>query len=72
MAPCTGLLEMCKDAGDEVYMGSPIAKIIQPGNTGATATILKADRNGIMMARHHSGYIEQGHCVAIIADEVQR
>jgi len=72
VAPCSGLLEFCKDAGDDVYLGSPVAKIIQPGNTGATAVILKADRNGIMMARHHSGCINQGDCVAIIADEVQR
>jgi len=72
IAPCSGLLEMCKDAGDEVYMGSPVAKIIQPENTGSKAVVLKADRNGIMMARHHCGLIEQGNCVAIIADEVQR
>jgi len=72
IAPSAGLLGMCKDAGDEVYMGSPIARIIQPGHTGAAPVILKADRNGILMARHHSGYIEQGECVAIVADEVQR
>ena len=72
IAPCTGLLALCKDAGDEVYMGSPIAKIFQPGNTGAAALVLKADRNGILMARHHSGLVKQGDCVAIVADEVQR
>jgi len=72
IAPCSGRLEMCKDAGEDVYMGSPIAKIIQPYNTGAAAVILQSDRNGIMMARHHSGLIDQGDCVAIIADEVQR
>jgi len=72
IAPCSGLLDMCKDAGDEVYLGSPVAKIIQPGCTGATAVIIKADRNGIIMARHHSGFVEQGDCVAIVADEVQR
>lgn len=72
IAPCSGLLDMCKDAGDDVYMGSPVAKIITPGNTGVSPVILKADRNGIIMARHHSGYIEQGDCVAIVADEVQR
>ncbi len=72
IAPCSGLLEICKDAGDDVYMGSPIARIIQPGSTGANAVTLKADRNGIIMARHHSGFIDQGDCVAIVADEVQR
>ncbi len=71
-APSTGLLEMCKDVGDEVYMGSPVAKIIEPGHTGTAAVVLKADRNGILMARHHGGHIEQGDCVAIVADEVQR
>lgn len=72
MAPSSGLLDLCKDAGDEVYMGSPIARIISPGCTGTLPTVLKADRNGILMARHHSGRIEQGDCIAIIADEVQR
>jgi len=72
MAPSSGLLDLCKDAGDEVYMGSPIARIITPGCTGTLPTVLKADRNGILMTRHHSGRIEQGDCIAIIADEVQR
>jgi len=72
IAPHSGLLDMCKDAGDDVYMGSPVAKIIQPDSTGATPEILKADRNGIIMARHQSGFIDQGDCIAIVADEVQR
>jgi len=72
IAPCSGLLDMCKDAGDEVYLGSPVAKIIRPGSTGVAAVIIKADRNGIIMARHHSGFVDQGDCVAIVADEVQR
>lgn len=72
IAPCDGLLELLKEPGAEVYMGSPIARIIQTGHTGAKATILKADRNGILMTRHHGGQIQQGNCAAIIADEVQR
>lgn len=72
LAPCAGMLEMCKEPGDEVYRGSPIARIFQPGQTGNAPTVLKADRNGILMARHHSGSVEQGNCVAIVADEVQR
>lgn len=72
LAPCNGMLEMCKEPGDEVYMGSPIARIYQAGHTGNAPTVLKADRNGILMARHHRGMIEQGNCVAIVADEVQR
>lgn len=72
IAPCAGLLELCKNAGDEVYMGSPVARIIQPGNTGSKPVVINADRNGILMAHHHAGLIEQGDCVAIVADEVQR
>lgn len=72
IAPSAGLLEMCKNPGDEVYMGNPIARIIQPGNTGSKPVIINADRNGILMAHHHAGLIEQGDCVAIVADEVQR
>lgn len=72
IAPASGLLDMRKEAGDEVYMGSPIAHIIQPGQTGLPVVALKANRNGILMARHHAGRIAQGDCVAIVADEVQR
>jgi len=72
IAPTSGLLQLCKDPGDDVYMGNPVARIIQPGNTGTVPAILKADRNGILMARHHSAVVEQGDCVAIVADEVQR
>lgn len=72
IAPSSGLLEMCRDIGEEVHMGSPLAKIIQPGNTGIKPAVIKADRNGILMAHHNAGLIEQGDCVAIVADEVQR
>ena len=72
VAPCAGLLEMCRNPGDEVYLGNPVAKIFQLGNTGSKPTIINADRNGILMAHHHAGLISQGDCVAIVADEVQR
>lgn len=72
IAPDAGLLEMCRDTGDEVYMGSPVARIIQPGHTGSKPIVLKADRNGILMARHCHGLINQGDCIAVVADEVQR
>lgn len=72
IAPTSGLLEMCRATGDEVYMGNPLAKIIQPGNTRLDASVINADRNGILMSHHHAGLIEQGDCVAIVADEVQR
>lgn len=72
IAPHAGLLEMCKEVGDDVYMGSPLAKIIQHGNTGPDTVVIKADRNGILMSHHYRGLIEQGDCVAIVADEVQR
>lgn len=72
IAPHAGLLEMCRNTGDEVYMGSPLAKIIQPGNTSSNTFTINADRNGILMSHHHAGMIEQGDCVAIVADEVQR
>ena len=71
-APTDGLLQMCKEPGEEVYLGSPIANIINPSDTGTLPTVIKADRNGILMARHHNGRIQHGNCVAIVADEVQR
>lgn len=72
IAPSAGMLEMCRDLGEEVHMGNPLAKIIQPGKTGVEPVVINADRNGILMAHHNAGLIEQGDCVAIVADEVQR
>jgi len=71
-APNEGLLQMCKEPGEEVYLGSPIAKIVNPSDTGSLPVVIKADRNGILMARHHNGRIAHGNCLAIVADEVQR
>jgi len=72
MSPTAGLLELCRDIGDDVHKGSPIARVFNPAETGGKPLILKANRNGVLMARHHHGMVSQGDCIAVVADEVQR
>ncbi len=71
-APCGGMLELFASAGQEVYLGNPIAQIINPMQTGAKPISIVSTKNGIMLAHHFSGLIRQGDCLAILADEVQR
>jgi len=71
-APCDGMLELFVAAGQEIYLGNPIAQIINPMQTGAKPVSIVSNKNGIMLAHHFTGLIRQGDCLAILADEVQR
>ncbi len=71
IAPASGHLELCCELGGDVFRGNPLAHIHDSGRTGQPPITIKADRNGILMARHSSGKIRQGECIAIVADEVQ-
>ena len=70
-APSEGLLELLVPIGGNVYQGNAIAHILDYSRTGAKPTVVNAPRNGVLMARHHAGWIHPGDCLAIIADEVQ-
>ncbi len=70
LSPTSGQLEVCRELGDDVYRGNPIAKIYNAGRTGEPPMVIAADRNGILMAKHSNGRISQGECIAIVADEV--
>ncbi len=71
-ASCDGMLSLRYHPGSEVYPGSVIAEIADSNKTGATPVRIKATRNGILMACHSTGLIQQGDCLAIVADEVRR
>ncbi len=71
-APCDGMLELCAEVGQEVYLGNPIAHIFNPQQTGSEAVTIAATKNGVLFAHHFTGLIRQGDCLAVLADEVQR
>ncbi len=72
VAPCNGMLELCCEAGQEVYLGNPIAHIVDTSQCGASPIAIPAIKNGVVLTHHFRGYIHQGDCLAVIADEVQR
>ncbi len=72
LAPTMGLLQPCKEVGEEVYRGNPIAYIVDPTTSGSPVQTIVANRNGVLLARHYGGHISAGECVALLADEVQR
>ncbi len=72
VAPCDGMLELCCEAGQEVYLGNPIAHIVDTAQSGATPIAIPAIKNGVVLTHHFRGHISQGDCLAVIADEVQR
>ena len=62
-----GVLEMCKDLGDEVAAGDIIARIYDATRTGAPAPEYHARRSGILTARHFPGLIGCGDTLAVVA-----
>lgn len=64
-----GLLEFLVSLGDSVEPGDPIARIWQTGQTGSAPSSVTAQRDGILMARHHPGLCQAGDCVAVLAVE---
>lgn len=62
-----GLLHLLADLGDEVSSGQPIAQIWPPDRTGVAPVEIRANRDGILVARHFPGLVQSGDCLAVIA-----
>ncbi|WBU63902.1 N(2)-acetyl-L-2,4-diaminobutanoate deacetylase DoeB [Paracoccus aerodenitrificans] len=62
-----GLLHMLVDLGDPVTAGQPIAHIWAPDRTGVAPVEVRANRDGILAARHFLGLVQSGDCLAVIA-----
>ncbi|KGJ04515.1 N-alpha-acetyl-L-2,4-diaminobutyrate deacetylase [Paracoccus halophilus] len=66
-AQCDGLLQPLADLGDPVRAGQPLARIWPPDRTGAAPVEMRANRDGILVARHFPGLVQSGDCLAVIA-----
>ena len=67
LAERDGLLHLLADLGDEVSSGQPIAQIWPPDRTGVAPVEIRANRDGILVARHFPGLVQSGDCLAVIA-----
>lgn len=65
-----GLLEMCRDLGDEVQAGDLVARVHDPARTGVPAVEYHARRGGLLVARHFPGLIACGDTLAVVAEIV--
>jgi len=66
-----GLLEMCRDLGDQVSKGEVIARVHDIKRTGSTPVEYRAARSGLLAARHFPGLVHCGDTVAVIAEIVR-
>lgn len=64
-----GMIEFHAALGDPLRRGDPIARIWDVRHTGRTPRIVRAQRDGLLTARHHPGLVQQGDCLAVLAVE---
>jgi len=67
-----GLLEMCRDLGEIVNEGDVLARVYDIDRTGAAPVEYRAQRGGLVAARHFPGLVQTGDTVAVVADVVER
>jgi N-alpha-acetyl-L-2,4-diaminobutyrate deacetylase len=62
-----GVVEMCRDLGEEVEADRPVARVYPPDRTGAEPVVYRARISGLLVGRHFPGLIKTGDCLAVIA-----
>ncbi|SEQ25305.1 N-alpha-acetyl-L-2,4-diaminobutyrate deacetylase [Pseudomonas sp. NFACC02] len=65
-----GLLEMCRDLGEEIRKGEVIARVHDIKRTGAAPVEYRARRGGLLAARHFPGLVQCGDTLAVVAETV--
>lgn len=66
-----GLVEFLVGLGDGLRAGDPLARIWDTGHSGRPPRTVAAQRDGLLMARHHPGLCQAGDCLAVLAVEDQ-
>lgn len=62
-----GLLEMCRDLGDNISTGEVIARVYDATRSGVAPVEYRAARSGVLAARHFPGLVQCGDTIAVIA-----
>ncbi|MFY0691204.1 MAG: N(2)-acetyl-L-2,4-diaminobutanoate deacetylase DoeB [Paracoccaceae bacterium] len=68
-SPCGGMIEYLAPLGATVSRGEVIARIWETGHTGRPAHQITSAMDGLLIARHFPGLVQQGDCVAVMAVE---
>ena len=64
-----GLVEFLVGLGQTVRQGDPLVRIWPVQHTGQVPLTLAAQRDGLLLARHHPGLCQAGDCLAVLAVE---
>jgi len=67
----SGLFEPCAYLGHPVWKGETFAKIRDPLACGENPHLVQPQRDAILLACHHGGWVEAGELIAILGEEVQ-
>jgi N-alpha-acetyl-L-2,4-diaminobutyrate deacetylase len=70
-ATSEGLVEPLVDLGGTVAAGDPLARVWPADRTGLDPIEYRAQRAGILVARHFPGLIQTGDCLAVIATAME-
>lgn len=62
-----GLVEIVEELGAEVKAGDLLARIWSSTSTGRPPQEICANRNGILIAKHFPGLVQEGDCLAVLA-----
>ncbi|RJT26718.1 N-alpha-acetyl diaminobutyric acid deacetylase DoeB [Mesorhizobium waimense] len=65
-----GLVEPLVDLGASVRRGETIASIFPIGQTGVPPAEVRAQQDGILIARHFPSIVKPGDCIAVLAFEL--
>jgi len=67
-----GLLEMCRGLGEAVASGDVLARVYDTVRLGRPGVEYRAQRDGIVAARHFPGLVKAGDTIAVVADVLER
>lgn len=67
IAPAAGLVEPAVDLGEVVGQGDLLARIWPVDRSGCAPVEVRAQRAGLLAARHFPGLVQLGDCLAVVA-----
>ena len=71
-AETVGMVEIVEPLGAQVTTGTVLARIWEHGATGKPPQEIRARRDGILIAKHFPGLVQEGDCLAVLAVAVDR
>ncbi len=66
-----GLVDFAATLGQTLAKGDLIARIWDTRHTGLAPRAVHAAMDGLLVARHHPGLVQEGDCLAVLATEIE-